>query len=500
MRGEFDAPRNGGSPSVESDAETASGGASTDRGRGQTHLLGYVLLVGIVTVGSVAVVLFGGAGLEATGSAVEVEHAERSLLEFTHAARTATEADGDRVPVAIDGLERGTLETRADAGRVRIVREDGSGTVVLYDEPLGAVTYANGDTEIASQGGGVWRSDGDGTVAVSAPPLEYRDGSLWFPVVRFVETRARGTAIDGVVSRAGPPTRVDRLADDRSAGSGNVRIEIESDYCEGWQREIESTLPGGLTERCSAGQTDRVRFELTDPPDIGGIDTAIAAHEVDIHRNAPPIEGDVNAVSVDGDRVNGSVSGTGYDYPSVDSYVSGRVATCERTGFEDPNAVLDAGRHCVETLEDGHTFDTSDGDIEVVVRDGIDIRGDDLRQTGEHDLTLLVDGPVSVGGNAVLGNDSDPGRTQLLVSDDGTVATARGTPTVAGLVYAPNSSVSLQGTPTVRGGIVAERVAVGNVRPGGVTYDERIAAAEVAVSGPRLRRLGVTAYEVSLEE
>ncbi|WP_455447882.1 DUF7289 family protein [Natrinema thermotolerans] len=500
MRGEFDAPRSGGVPRIERDAETSSGGVPTDRDRGQTHLLGYVLLVGIVVVGSGAVLLFGGSGLEASESAVEIEHAERSLVEFTHATRTATETGGDRVPVTIEGLDRGTLETRADAGRLRIVREDGSGTEVLYDEPLGAVTYANGDTEIASQGGGVWRSDGDGTVAVSAPPLEYRDGALWFPVVRFVETRTRGNAIDGVVSRAGSPTRVDRWADDRAAGSGDVRIEIESTYCEGWQREIESTLSGGVTERCSAGRTDRVRFELTDPPDIGGIDTAIAAHEVDIHRNAPPIEGDVDAASVDGDRVDGSVSGAGYDHPSVDSYVSGRVAACERTGFEEPDDVLEGGRYCVETLEDGHTFDTSDGDIEVVVRDGIDVQGDDLRQVGENDLTLLVDGPVSVGGNAVVGNDSDPGRTQLLVSADGTVTTATGTPTVAGLVYAPDSSVSLQGNPTVRGGIVAERVAVGNVRPGGVAYDERIATAEVAVTGPRLRRLGVTAYDVSLEE
>ncbi|AGB30523.1 hypothetical protein C488_07177 [Natrinema pellirubrum DSM 15624] len=497
MRGEFDAPRSGGSLRIERDAETSSG-VPTDRGRGQTHLLGYVLLVGIVVVGSGAVLLFGGSGLEASESAVEIEHAERSLVEFTHATRTAAEAGGDRVPVTIEGLDRGTLETRADAGRLRIVREDGSGTEVLYDEPLGAVTYANGDTEIASQGGGVWRSDGDGTVAVSAPPLEYRDGSLWFPVVRVGETRTRGNAIDGVVNRTGPPTRVGR--GDDGAESGDVRLEVESAYCEGWQREIESTFSGGVTERCSAGRTDRVRFELTDPPDIGGIDTAIAAHEVDIHRNAPPIEGDVDAASVDDDRVNGSVSGTDYDYPSVDSYVSDRVAACERTGFEESDDVLEGGRYCVETLEDGHTFDTSDGEIEVVVRDGIDVRGDDLRHVGENDLTLLVDGPVSVGGNAVVGNDSDPGRTQLLVSDDGNVTTARGTPTVAGLVYAPDSSVSLQGNPTVRGGIVAERVAVGNVRPGGVAYDERIDAAEVAVTGPRLRRLGVTAYEVSLEE
>ncbi|QLG49222.1 DUF7289 family protein [Natrinema halophilum] len=478
----------------------------TDRRRGQTHVLGIVLLIGIVVTGSAAVVLFGVTGLDAYESAAEIERAERSLLEFTHATHTAMGISGESVPITLGSVDHGSVETDEDVGRLRITFESASGTEVLYDEPLGAHRYVNADTEIAYQGGGLWRSDGNGSVPVSSPPLEYRDGTLTFSAVRVTARGNRRGDVDGVVRQSRPPTSVDLRERDRAVGrqGGVVRIDVESAYCDGWEREIGEAVPGRVTEGCSEGRPDRVRFGLTVPPAIGTVDSAIAARVVDVHRNAPPIEGVVRAETVDEDRVDGRVFESGYDYPSADAYVEALVENCQATEFDDlEGEISEPGRYCVDTIDDDLTFDTSEGDIEVVVRDAI---GDpnyeeEIRVEGENDLTIAVDGPISARADAVIGNESDPGQTQLLVSADGTVTTASGGPTVAALVYAPDSNVSVQGNPTIEGSIVADHVDVGNIRPGVIAYDGRIAATDVvSESGSPLRYFDVSAYELSIDD
>ena len=86
MRWVLDALRAGEQQGDESADRSAR--PPTDRQRAQTHLLGVVLLVGIVVAGIAVVLLFGASGLEAYESAAEIEHAEHSLLEFTHDTKT----------------------------------------------------------------------------------------------------------------------------------------------------------------------------------------------------------------------------------------------------------------------------------------------------------------------------------------------------------------------------------------------------------------------------
>ena len=505
MRRVFDALRAGESPSDETADRSSPDARSMDRQRGQSPVLGLVLLVGIVVAGSALVFLVGASGLEATESAVEIEHAEDSLLEFTHATHTAITTDGEPVPVSLGSPDHGTIDTREDAGRVRIAHETPSGTDVLYNDSLGALRYTNGETELAFQGGSLWRSGGDGSVLVSAPPLEYRGDTLRFPIVRLTETSYSGGTVDGAVRQSGSPTHVELQGHNRTGevAAGVVRIEIESTYCDGWQREIETKTPGRVIERCEDGQAERVRFELAVQPTLETVDSAIAAHEIDVHQNAPRIDGDVRTNSIDEDRVSGNVYHSGYDYPSVDAYVSTLVAQCATPGGDDlEDELTEPGQYCVDTIDGDHTFDTSNGDIVVVVRDAIGDPQytDDLRVEGDNDLTVVVDGDVSVRGNAILGNRSDPGQTQVLVSSTSTVTAAQGTPTIAALVYAPESTVSLQGNPTVEGSIVADRVEMGNIRPGGVAYDDRIATADLASEpGSFLRYLDVTGYELAID-
>lgn len=505
MRGVFDATRELGGG--ESRPAGPSATARTNRDRGQSHVVAFVLLVGIVTTGSVAVVVLGTAAIDEYETSVEIESAEQQLVDFAHAADTVTTTTDDARPVSIGAFDQGAVETHTDAGQVRIVQTTESGTAELYSEPLGAITYTSGDTEIAYQAGGVWRSDGSGSVPVSSPGLEYQDETLSFSIARLDQTGTRGDTVDGSVHQIGSPIGVD-LRDGRhvsgGAAAGDVRFEIESEYCDGWERTIEERLPGAITERCSDGTDQRVQFELTVPQTIDTVDSAIVAPEIDVHENAPPIEGDVRTDSVDEDRVDGSVLRAGYDYPSIDRQATAAVEDCEADGFSElPETVTEPGQYCVKTIDDDHTFDTSDGDIEVVVRDSIGEPHyqDELRVEGDNELTIVVDGDLDARGDAVIGNESDPSQTRLLFSEASSVTTANGGPTIAALLYAPDSSVSVQGNPTINGSIVAEHVELGNVQPGGVVYGGPISdiEASIGVTHP-LAYFDVTAAELSIDD
>ncbi|MFC4542997.1 hypothetical protein ACFO5R_13800 [Halosolutus amylolyticus] len=461
--------------------------------------------MGLVAVASVGIVMLGSTALDARETTAETERAEGSMLEFTHAAKTAAITGQRSTTVTLGPFDHGSVETRPDDGRVRITHVTDS-EEVLYDASLGTIAYVDGETEIAAQGGGLWRREGDDVVSLSSPGVEYRDGTLSVPVVHVTGDGVHGRSSDVAVTRSSSPTTIDRpdRDGDRFHASADVRIEIESAYCEGWERDLEAAVPGSVVERCSEGQPGRLRIELTEPTTIRSIESAVVAHEIDVHRDAPPIEGDVRTAAVDDDRVDGTVHDTGYDAPSVDDAVDAMVDRCADEGFESlPEEVTEPGRYCVDTIDDGHTIDTSAGAVEIVVRDSI---GDpnyqeDLRVEGENDLTIYVDGDLSARGNAVIGNESDPSRTRLLFSADGSVTTANGNPTIAALVYAPDSTVSVQGNPTIDGSIVAQRVEIDNIRPGVVRYDDRIAGVDTTPGpGPHLRYLDATAYELSIDD
>lgn len=497
--GERGRGRSRGSRSAETGGRSGS--------RGQTHVVGIVLLVGVVTVGCIGIITLGSVVLDTQQRAVETEHAERSMLEFAHTVET-TAADG-RVPsdVATGRFDHGRAELRTDAGRLTVAHVNDSGaTDVLYDESLGTFAYVDGDTEIAYQGGGVWRSDGTGATTVSSPGIEYREGTVTFPIYRLTGDRVSTDAVDGTVRRAADPTAVEPA--DRSVGAlegGSIRIDLESDYCEAWEREFEATLDGGVTERCTENRPQHLRVELPIHPGPGAYDSAVIAETIDAGFEAKrtQIEGDVRANDVEEWLYDGNRSDEGYDFPSSDDRVAEKIEQCDGEFEELDEEPDDPGTYCVDELTEGHEFDTTDGDIDVVVRDSIELSGKRaLLAEGDNDLTFYVGGDVSIEGNNRIGNESDPAQTRFVVSSDGRVLTGgSGNPEIWALVYAPDSTVTLQGNPTIVGSIVGDRVAVeNNLDSGGIRYDERLESVGFVPSGkPEARYAAITAYEIEFD-
>ena len=491
---------NGRSPGQGGGGRGRSGRTAPDE-RANAYLVGVVLIVGVVAAGSIGVIALGSDALEAQQSTAEADRAEQSLLEFAHAAETAAIDDAE-TGVATGTFDRGELRVR-DEGRVNVTHVSDAGDVdVLYEDSLGTVAYTAGDTEIAYQGGGVWRSEGGGTTTLSAPGVEYRDGSLAFPIQRLAADESGGNGLEGTLDRSAA-TAVEPA--DRSVGGlegGTIRIELESEYCEGWERELEETLDDGVVEDCAEERSDRVRAELPVVPSTGGFDSAVIAEEITYGpgNNETQIEGDVRTDSVPEWLYNGTATDEGYDRPPVDTAVTRHRDDCDTYG--DPDHVVADGTHCVDELTDGYTFDATDGDVDVVVRDGIDLSGgDDIAVDGDGALTVYVDGDVRLQGNPQIGNASDPSQTRLMIPSTGEVNDhGSGTPEVYGLVYAPDSVVALQGDPFVEGKIVGDRVELGNNNPNGIYYHESLESADSVPAGvSEARYASITVYELELE-
>lgn len=202
------------------------------------------LLFGIVMLSVATVVLVAGAQLDDGQETVETLQAERSLTQFDSAAeRVATGSTSSQtVNLGLMGND-GTLDTDPDRGRITIVSIDslGDGTrTEVMNSSLGTLTYENGDTTVAYQGGGVWRSDGDGSVMVSPPEISFTGKTLTMHVV---ETERSGSVHSEVqLTRSSPskqryPNATVGL--DNKVKNSLIEIRIQSQYYEAWGQYFE---------------------------------------------------------------------------------------------------------------------------------------------------------------------------------------------------------------------------------------------------------------------
>lgn len=222
-------------------------------GRGQSEVLGVVLLVAVVVLGTTVVGLLGAQSMAASRGTAEVAQAEHALSELDRRASTVAldlEAETAEAPLSLGGRE-GTLRVR-ETGWLRVTLVNASTGVVDYEvvnvSPLGRVAFARDDTTVAVEGGGVWRSDRGHAVMLAPPEFHYRNGTLTLPIIA---TSGDAGLTDPVrLERDGPP---DRRYPNQTAGYGNrlaegkVRVTVQSPYYEAWGRYFDDETNGIVT-------------------------------------------------------------------------------------------------------------------------------------------------------------------------------------------------------------------------------------------------------------
>ena len=227
---------------------------------GQASPLAVVLLLGITVLGATTIVTLGGAALDETKQASNAARAEHSMTLFDSKVAVTALGDSQSQSVELSGSQNGDYVVRDDSTRIVITHKDydGNGTAEeLYNQTLGSVEYQTGDVTIAYEGGGVWRTQDNGTSMVSPPEFHYRDKTLTLPVIQ--------VSGNGVTSRS--PT-VDILEDqqarriypnssatypggsesfDNPVENGTVEVTIYSPHYRGWAQFFDERTEGNMS-------------------------------------------------------------------------------------------------------------------------------------------------------------------------------------------------------------------------------------------------------------
>lgn len=207
-------------------------------GRGVSEVVAVVLLMAIVLLGMAAILFLGGAQLADDQDAVELEQVEQALTQFDDGAERVGPGGttSQRVQLGLQA-NRGTLDVDENAGHITVEYRDefteADERTVLETE-MGELVYEYDGTTIAYQGGGVWRSDGDGSLMVSPPEITNNEKTLTLPVVKTTRGGSvhSDVRIDSVESKEKFPNATQNLTNKVDAGV--VTITIESQYYDAW--------------------------------------------------------------------------------------------------------------------------------------------------------------------------------------------------------------------------------------------------------------------------
>lgn len=403
--------------------------------RAQSEVIGVVLLLGLTITAVGITVGLGSTALADVQSSADVQRIEGTMTQLDSKASLVAHGGSTSQRVRLDPGRSADVRVDDGAGvmRIEVEAENAAGDLetTTRNVTLGTIVYERGDERVAYQGGGVWRSNGDGSWMVSPPEFHYRGDTLTLPLV----------TIDGVDGRLGDAAVVtgdsghpEGLFPAENVSNpllgGNVTITVESEYAEAWGRFFESRTEANVTQVSPTEVRVALRTETVHPTlsagvssvgrsqlDTGGIDSLYAdsydSVDEDDPTNPNPYPGRDNASSdavvqttgefrltagggggTDVIMIHGDLVAESYNIPSGQEEklnVTGEMRTDDSLDSADPisGAITERmNRIRDQDLESGKTIDGG-----LVHGDG------SVRTIGED---TYVDGDVSVSNDSTL--------------------------------------------------------------------------------------------------
>jgi len=273
-----------------------------------------------------------------------------------------------------------------------------------------------------------------------------------------------------------------------------VYVEVESEYCRGWQSFFESRTQGGIEESCESGNDGTVVVDLTVPldPTFG---TAVTA----------------GRFTDDGADIESFRDGV--FAPSASGLIDNQIDSCLTngcTGFAS-DETLDSGTYYTEDAStfEGLTLDTSDGDVNVIVNDpdgGVDGPGSiDVTGDGTASVYLKTDDDFSMtGGSDKINSGGEPEQFIMYVHSDVSAIKINAAEYVGG-IYAPRTNLEGDqgngngcggGNADVVGAIVVENFCFKN---GNFDYDGDMSSLEIDLSIDTVKYLHVSENTIEVD-
>lgn len=219
--------------------------------RAVSEVVGYVLLVGMVSVGLVVVTLAGSAAIDTIQGQSDDETARLSLDGVD--ARLGS-LSSDTVRSTQIGFRGGTstsvtLVDNSSAGSVNIAVNGG---VCEAHVPLSTLRYERDDERLAYQAGGIFRANADGSAVVSPPDVTFENGTLDLTVVNLTGSvdGERVTIRKRANFSANQSLAVERAlfeSDPSCERPKQVSLTVTSEFYEAWGSYFESESDGDVT-------------------------------------------------------------------------------------------------------------------------------------------------------------------------------------------------------------------------------------------------------------
>jgi len=244
--------------------------------RGQSETIGFILLFSAVLIGSIAVVALGATAVDDTEQGISDQRAETTLTQFDSTAGLVVlgESDRQRLSLPTDNMDNYRVNEGAGSMNITVENRSSGNVETIVNQSLGSITYEYGETEIAYQGGGVWRNSNSNGSMISPPEFHYRDATLTLPIVNVTGDNSLSNNID--ISQNGEIQRFPN-----STANGNwtnplddhvIEVTVQSDYYIGWGEYFKTRTDGEVSYNHSNNEaTLLLAVPATHGPVQGGL-------------------------------------------------------------------------------------------------------------------------------------------------------------------------------------------------------------------------------------
>ncbi|WP_435128638.1 DUF7289 family protein [Halobaculum sp. D14] len=217
--------------------------------RGQSEVIGVVLLFGLVIATAATVTLLGGMAIQDATQEVTMEQA---VLEMR-------QADSRMSRVAY-GRQGGQVVIFGESDSPVRVRKGSSVTITVNDRAtcrveitMGSIVKTvEGSGKVAYEGGGVWRKRNGDVSMVSPPALQYKNGTITFPMVSLANVsigEVDSLKVTKNVSASRARTRQIRqtFAQPPCNPPRNLTLTVHSQFYKGWGKYLNERMSDDVT-------------------------------------------------------------------------------------------------------------------------------------------------------------------------------------------------------------------------------------------------------------
>jgi len=202
-----------------------------------------VLIFALVIGATTTVVVIGGSAISDTKEQLDMRTAENTMTQVDSQASLVGLGQSERQVVELGTAEKGDYKLDDTAGQITVSHSERSDPILQED--LGKLYYESDGTEVTYQGGGVWRSDGDGNaIMVSPPEFHYRDATLTLPIVTLDGSERIGDT--AVFTHSNTVKAYPTDGNTNPIESGLVTVSVQSEFYRAWGNYFEERTSGSV--------------------------------------------------------------------------------------------------------------------------------------------------------------------------------------------------------------------------------------------------------------